>query len=203
MSLFGFNRDDLHKLIRLLHIPHRIELSNGSVFTGEAVLLFSCYRYTSADSILKFFYRFGRDPTQLTRAFQWFNTFMRSRWSYLLKDNLEFWKPHLPRFADAIRLKMIQKSNGRLHYLPGQFKVFAFIDDNVSHICRPGTGPDYQGTRSEKDEQRGYYNGWKKHVGIKYQSLELPCGLSMDLYGPLSFRRHDLDLVTGSPQLFE
>ena len=127
MSLFGFDREDLHKLIRLLHIPHR----NGSVFTGEAVLLFSCYRYTSADSILNFFYRFGRDPTQLTRAFQWFNTFMR---------------------------------------------------------------------RSEKDEQRGYYNGWKKHVGIKYQSIELPCGLSMDLYGPLSFRRHDVDLVTGSPQ---
>lgn len=196
-STFGFKREDLHRLLALLQIPARVWLSNGSVFTNEAVLLFGLYRYKSADDILKFIHKFGRDPTQLTRVFQWFNTFMLDRWGYKLKNNLQYWKQHLPSFANAIRKKVIEKSGNRLHYDEGHFSVFGFIDDNVNQISRPGAGPKFQGTRDERNIQRAFYNGWKKHHGIKWQSIELPNGCSGDLFGPMSFRRHDLDLVIG------
>ena len=81
-STFGFKREDLHRLVANLQIPARVCLSNGSVFTNEAVLLFALYRYKSADDILKFIHKFGRDPTQLTRVFQWFNTFILDCGSY-------------------------------------------------------------------------------------------------------------------------
>jgi hypothetical protein len=87
-STFGFLRKDLHRLKASLLIPERIQLNNGSVFTGEAVLLFSLYRYKSCDDILRMISKFGRDPTQLTRCFQWFNTYMLNRWGYKLKNNL-------------------------------------------------------------------------------------------------------------------
>jgi hypothetical protein len=202
-ATFGFKREDLHRLLGLLEIPPRIWLSNGSVFTNEAVLLFALYRYKSADDILKFISRFGRDPTQLTRVFQWFNTFMLERWGHKLKNNLEYWKRFLPSFAEAIRKKVVQKSNNMLHYEEGQFSVLAFTDDNVNHISRPGAGPKFEGTRDERNIQRAFYNGWKKHHGIKWQSIELPNGMSMDLFGPMSFRRHDLDLVIGNTSNFD
>lgn len=58
-------------------------------------------------------------------------------------------------------------------------------------------GPKFQGTRDDRNIQRAFYNVWKKHHGIKWQSIELPNGMSGDLFGPMSFRRHDLDLVIG------
>jgi len=197
-GIFGFTRIHLHKLVRYLQLPLHIRLVNGSVVTGEYVLLYGLYRYKSADDMLKHLPSFGRDPSQLTRVFQWFNTFIINRWGYKLQNNLEYWQPFFPQFADAIRLKVMQKSNNTLVYPVNTFDIISFIDCVVSQTSRVGTGPDYNGNRDMTDEQRAFYNGWKKHHGIKYQAVESPCGMCMDLYGPMSFRRHDLDLVTNS-----
>ena len=43
--------------------------------------------------------------------------------------------------------------------------------------------------------QKAFFNRWKKHHGLKNQSIEAPCGLSMDLWGPMSFRNHDGELA--------
>lgn len=51
----------------------------------------------------------------------------------------------------------------------------------------PGGGPRADGTRNDNHIQMAFYNGWKKHHGIKFQSVELPNDLCMDLYGPMSF----------------
>lgn len=197
-ATFGFLRRDLHKLKRYLQLPQEIILENNSVFSDEEMLLYCLYRYKSCDDQLKHVSVFGRDPSQLSRAFQWFNTFIINTWGQKLDNNLHYWKPFLPNFADAIRKKVMSLSDNTLHYERDEFTVFAFIDDNVNHTSRPGAGPDYHGDRDEDDIQRAFYNGWKKFHGIKWQSIELPNGMCMDLFGPVSFRRHDLELVEES-----
>lgn len=43
-----------------------------------------------------------------------------------------------------------------------------------------------------------FYNGWKKHHGHKYQSVELPNGMTADMYGPVSFWHNDLEVFRDS-----
>ena len=195
---FGFKKPDLYKLLRLLEIPDKIRLENGSVFTGEELLLLCLYRYKSLDELDKACLVLGRDHTQLSRALQWFNSFIIDRWGHKLTNNLAYWERHFSRFADAIRKKVIEKSSNTLYYAPDNFFIFAFIDCNVNHISRPGAGPGNQGQRDPDNIQEAFYNGWKRFHGLKWSALELPCGLCGFLYGPNSFRRHDLDVFNES-----
>ena len=82
-----------------------------------------------------------------------------------------------------------------IHYAPGTFRVFGFHDDTVIATCRPGGGPAPDGGRHDNFIQMAFYNGWKKHHGVKYQTLELPNCLVADMFGPRSFRRSDLELL--------
>ena len=43
-----------------------------------------------------------------------------------------------------------------------------------------------------------FYNGWKHHHGTKWQSVESPIGICMDMFGPRSFKRCDLNLLEAS-----
>ena len=44
--------------------------------------------------------------------------------------------------------------------------------------------------------QRAFYGGFKKHHGVKYQSLEAPNGMCIHMFGPMSERHNDLEMVT-------
>ena len=47
--------------------------------------------------------------------------------------------------------------------------------------------------------QREVYSGHKRcHGSLKYQSVSSPCGLIVDLYGPVPGRRHDMHLLRES-----
>ena len=39
--------------------------------------------------------------------------------------------------------------------------------------------------------QRAFYTDWKKMSGMKCQTLNLPNGMYLDVYGPLTYRRSD------------
>jgi len=190
---FGFKKLDIYKLLRLLDIPETVRLENGCVFTNQELLLFCLYRYKSMDELDRACITFGRDHSQLSRIFQWFNSFIIDRWGHKLTNNLTYWERSFAQFADAIRKKVIEKSNDTLHYDVDNFFIFAFIDCNVNRISRPGAGPGPDGQRDQENIQQAFYNGWKSYHGTKWQALELPNGLCADLFGPLSFRRHDLD----------
>ena len=66
-----------------------------------------------------------------------------------------------------------------------------------------------EGENAERNSQllqEAFYSGYKKHHGIKFQSVELPNGMCADLFGPKSYRDSDVDLLTASglvPALFE
>ena len=63
--------------------------------------------------------------------------------------------------------------------------------------CRPISGPASGGVgdpRYNNYIQTAFYNGWKHHPGTKWQSIES----SIDMFGLLSFRRCDLNLLLSS-----
>jgi hypothetical protein len=83
--------------------------------------------------------------------------------------------------------------------------IFGFIDCTIDKVCRPRSGPDgnYVGAprkEFEQEFQRAIYTGYKKFHGIKFETLQLPNGISM-LYGPTSARIHDTGGVLEMSQL--
>jgi hypothetical protein len=175
----------------------QIRSDNGFSFTGEEILFIGLHRYYIAGPIEQtmkpiFFLEFS----ELCRAFKLFNSHLIDNFSFLLTNNLEFWRPYFGTFAEAISNKLADV--GDIHYPAGAFRVFGFHDDTVIATCRPGGGPDNDGTRKDNFIQMGFYNGWKKHHAYKYQTLELPNGMCADMYGPVSFRHNDLTLLRDS-----
>jgi hypothetical protein len=76
-----------------------------------------------------------------------------------------------------------------------------FIDCNCQSSCRAGGGPVEDGINSERysaDEQRAFYNGCKSIHGLKHQTLDNAYGMPIDIYGPASLRRNDLELLRRS-----
>jgi hypothetical protein len=83
-------------------------------------------------------------------------------------------------------------------YPPGTFRIAGFYDDTVLACARPGSVPNPDGTRKSNYIHMAFYNGWKKHHGTKYQTVEFPNGLCGDMYGPRSFKDYDFDLLSDS-----
>jgi nuclease HARBI1 len=186
----------LTNLFNLLQFPENIALDNGSVFTGEEIFLFGLHRYGYPSRLEDLTIYYGRDYSQLSRAFKWFNTFIMNTWGYKICDNLEFWKPYLPGCAFSIANKLTELSG--VQYDPDNFRVAMFIDCTVIATRRPGSGPTPDGNRYNNFIQMSFFNGWKRHHGLKFQSIELPNGMCMDMFGPRSFRQSDLELLDDS-----
>jgi hypothetical protein len=144
-SVFGFRKEDLYLLVELLRIPDVIYLKNKSVFSSEEMLLVCLYRYKSISEMDTMCMHFKRDHSQISRAFQWFNTFTIQEWGHKLDDNLRFWRDKFPFLADAIRRKVNDLSHGALFFAEGEFDVVAFIDCSVNRCSRPGAGPAANG----------------------------------------------------------
>jgi len=121
---------------------------------------------------------------------------MLDNFSKLLTKALNYWLPYFPQFAEAIRAKI---SEYGVDFARGSYFIFGFYDDTVLESRRPGARPQYNSNlRNSNRIQESFYNGWKKHHGFKYQTLELPNGIAADVFGPRSFRRNDLLLLQES-----
>jgi hypothetical protein len=102
-------------------------------------------------------------------------------------------------------MKWTSKANNSATQHPrGSFRVSLFIDCTVIATVRPGGGPIEGGVgapRCSNYIQMTFYNGWKKHHGIKFQSLETCTGICASLFGPRAFKRSDLMLLNDSDVL--
>jgi DDE superfamily endonuclease len=79
--------------------------------------------------------------------------------------------------------------------LPGGLRVAGFIDNTMNATCRPGGGPARDGIDAPRNDpliQRAWYNGWKKLHGMKYQTVDLPNGMNLHVWGPISVRHNDI-----------
>jgi hypothetical protein len=84
-----------------------------------------------------------------------------------------------------------------LNYDDNTFTIAGFIDDKCWKTCRPG-GPSEDGIRAFTLIQEAFYNGWKSIHGLKWQTFDLPNGMTADIWGPLSLRRSDLWMLRQS-----
>ena len=87
---------------------------------------------------------FGFDNQRASLAFKLFLRHLSENWGYLLLDNMNFWKPHIPQCAEAIRRKLMGEPYNCLFEAPGQeggFNIFGFVDNTMNATCRPG-GPN-------------------------------------------------------------
>ena len=102
------------------------------------------------------------------------------------RTGVESRKDDFEEFAECIHKKVVEKSEGAISYPPGSYLVFGFIDDTTIRTCRPGGVPAEEGENAERNSkllQEAFYSGYKKHHGIKFQSVELPNGMCADLFG--------------------
>ena len=196
--LFRFKKRDLPRLLHVLGMPALVKLDNRSVFTSEEVLLLCLCRMTTPgrmEDLARAY--FGREYSQLARAFRWFLKFVRNTFWEKMTNNLRFWKTYFPACARAIRRKALDFG---CDFNEAAFQIAGFIDDNCFSTCAPG-GPKYSGRGSDRASlllQRAFYNGWKAIHGLKWQTFDLPNGLTADMFGPRTVRANDLRVLRNS-----
>ena len=181
----------LHRALGLDALGGRIRLDNGMEFGTEEALLKLLYKFAFPTRNIQLVPIFGRDHTSIGRVFNWMNKYIRTQYGHLVTNNLGYWKSSLELFSETIRIKVIEKSDGQIHYPAGDYLVCGFIDDTVIRICRPGGGPAEEGINAERYNnliQQAFYNGYNACHGIKFQTVEFPNGMCGELYGPKSFR---------------
>ena len=142
---------------------------------------------------------FGRDTTFWSRVIKRTLKFILNNWYYLIGDNMQFWKPQFPLFNAKINLKI--KSLGFQYDevligldQNGRHLLTFIIDCIIIRICNYMAGASTRGINARRKSalfQRAFYTGWKKMSGLKCQTLNLPNGMHLDVYGPLTCRRSD------------
>jgi hypothetical protein len=170
---------DLHRLKACLNIEDDIVVGNGYHVNGEEYLLLGLYRMSYPRRLSDVEEFFGIEYTLCSRIFRHFLEFMCQNWGRLLEDNLEYWKPFFASCANSVH----QKLEVDYHIEVPGCNVFAFIDNTLYTCCRPG-GEDYL-------LQEAFYTGWKKIHGLKFQTIDLPNGMTAHSFGPMSVRHND------------
>eukprot|EP00607_Mallomonas_marina_P004800 CAMPEP_0182432926 /NCGR_PEP_ID=MMETSP1167-20130531/59745_1 /TAXON_ID=2988 /ORGANISM="Mallomonas Sp, Strain CCMP3275" /LENGTH=207 /DNA_ID=CAMNT_0024621005 /DNA_START=535 /DNA_END=1155 /DNA_ORIENTATION=+ len=129
--------------------------------------------------------------------------FFMSNWSYLLEDNMQFWKPYLPSFATAIRdhLDAGKVFLGRAKAKGSGQRVFGFLDNTIVPTSRLGYGPVSEGEGTSRIcpmLQRAFCSGWENLHGLKWQTVDLPNGMFFNIWGPVSCSHSDLNTLSDS-----
>lgn len=186
-----------------LHFPKGfIALNNKTIFTGEEVFLFGLHRLSRPTRLEELANDvFGRDYTQLSRAFHWFLSHLWGHFSFLLLDNLDYWSTTFSDCANSIYKRLLANGMSPLAMDSehNYFAVAGFIDGTIQPCVRPGGGPVGKGgknaNRHDSLIQRAFYTGWKKLHGLKWQGVTLPNGIIADFWGPISARHNDIYIL--------
>lgn len=106
----------LRRIIQCLNIPNVVRLDDGSLTTSEEMLLVSLYRLHLPLTYAECQEKFGINYATCSRIFNFFITFLVEHWGYLLVDNMNYWWPLFPSFADSIQqrihhLNLVSTSN--------------------------------------------------------------------------------------------
>jgi hypothetical protein len=196
-GMFRFPFKHLRRLFDTFLLPEMCVLENGSVYYAEEVFLLSLFRMSFPTRLVTIARtEFGRENTQVGRAFKFFINHMYGHFADLLFNNLPWWSTYFDLFAAAFQRKM---EHYGLHFPPGTINTIALIlDDVCRRSCRPGSGPSRFLGRPDQRIQQAFYSGWLKAHGLKYQTLETPIGCACDMYGPDTMRHNDLGTLDES-----
>lgn len=199
--------EQMRRILLSFNLPTGIVKVKTYSFTSEEILLISLTRLSYPLRWSDMYERFaGRKRWELSTAFYWFIAFMIGNWSYLLLNNLNYWKDFLLQSAESIRLKLANlafEGWRQIHpsaFQPFGFDICAFIDNTMFAFCRPGgcTCDGESAPRVPKEVQEAWWTGWKKLHGMKWQTLILSNGMDLHVWGPLSVRQNDLTTLARS-----
>lgn len=216
------NKAQIRRLHQLLQLKPVVRLANQQLLSSEEALLITLERLHYPCNFSDLAQKYELDPTNCGRCCNHMVYFICRAWGYLLRDNLEFWLPHFPLFCEKIKLK-VEKQVGRIVSLEEDaengFSIFGFIDNTISAICRPASGPAAPGgpnaPRQDPLIQQAFYTKFKKLHGVKFQVIALPNGMFLHVQGAISARNNDVinlresdilnilrNLQEGSPVLY-
>ena len=101
----------IYRLRTGFRFPDSVRLHTYT-YSSEEIILTSLMRfaYPHRCSDIQMYFP-GRDAGQLCRATYYFLDFLIVHWGYLLLNNLEYWLPMFPVFADAMREKLANLPN--------------------------------------------------------------------------------------------
>eukprot|EP00954_Amorphochlora_amoebiformis_P006578 515603-Amorphochlora_amoeboformis.AAC.1 len=156
-----FARADLHRIgtaCGLGAINRTSERDRYSRLEGMIILLNRLSYPSKWDSLVG---TFERSPSSMSRIFSDVLRRIYMSCANSISLNKEHFLVNLQRFSNAIQLK-----GGH------QLDCVGFIDGTIRPCCRPCEG------------QRAVYNGNKKVHSLKFQSVVVPDGLIISLYGP-------------------
>ena len=192
--------EDVLRVLEGLQIPAIVHTKEGYKFTGQEVMLISLKKLSYPHRWKEVCEAFpGRKRWACKAAFYWFLDFMIENWGYLILNNREYWVPHMAAQAQAIleKLRTLPREDWRIDFAnaleEGGFNIFAFIDNTMIAMCRPG-GPTTDGEsapRVPKLVQQSWWTGWKKLHGLKWQTVTMPNGMDFEIWGPCSVRHPD------------
>lgn len=198
-NFFETRKEDLPRLYKELHFPDVCKLSNGGKLSGEEVFLRGLYELVSGEDQFSICENvFGRDQSYQSRAYKYFIDHIYYRFLDLLTDNLKWWKDNgfMEESRAAIQRKLEEVG---MEYGDEEInRVGMFIDCNCMETSRVGGGPRGDGPDADRwhcNIQRAFYNGWKSIHGLKHQTVDLAHGFTIDMFGPTSLRRNDLQLL--------
>ena len=138
----------LHKALKLdefgdgyIRVASPASPSKYNKFGTEEALLILLQRLAFPTRFADMVSIYNRDINSLSKIFSWMNNYIRTRFGHLIKNNWDYWKDDFEEFAERIRKKVVEKSEGAINYPPGSYLVFGLIDDTTIRTCRPGGGP--------------------------------------------------------------
>lgn len=181
----------------------RINVSNYQNVDGMEMLLIGLYRLAKSSTFVEMESVFGKSSGYLCRVFNGFIEYLYENFMGLINNNI---KKYIELFEESYKkiYSMAYAANDN-HLHPfnwNSFRVCCFLDCKNIQIDRPGGGEVYLNGikigRLDNDVQRAFFTGWKKFHGIKYQTVELPCGLTCDVFGPETSRNNDNSLYNNS-----
>ncbi len=194
------NKHDCRLAFLSLKLPAEgFILSNRARVSSEEAWLVTLYRVTFPRRLVDVVDVFGHETTFWSRAITHTLKYILLNWYYLIGDNIPFWAPSFPLFNAKINLKI--KSLGFQYDEvligldhSGRHQLTFIIDCIIIRICNFMAGALTRGINARRKSallQRAFYTGWKKMSGLKCQTVNLPNGMHLDVYGPLACRRSD------------
>jgi len=175
-TTFRFDKSDLPALIAALRLPATIR-TGGYSFTADQAMTVLLLRFAGLNGHHTHV-QTGLRPSASSTLNSWTLDYLYDTWYVpLLASDLKRWTPEFPVWADAVFAKTGRK---------GFHNVVGFIDGTLRGIARPAEAQDI------------WFNGHHWTHGVLWQAFTAPCGLIIDLAGPMPGRAHDCRILNKS-----
>lgn len=177
METFRMTKSDICKVVQLLNIPPMIKLDNRMKIPQIEAFCVLLARLATRAKLYHLSAIFFRETSVLSRIITEMLIFIQANWLHLVQD----WAYPRQTWLDDERLRTYSIAIETKCQID---KVIGFIDGTLIPISKPSVN------------HRPWYNGRKRFYCANYGCVTLPCGLTLNVYGPVAGARHDTHLAS-------